>query len=614
MYYFRNLLATEGAAASKNVVPKRSETQKDLTWDLKDLFADDAAWEKAFEEVQPLVQKLAAYQGRVGESADVLLEIEKENEKAGLILMPLYTYASMKNDEDTGESKYNGMTARMGQFMARFMAAVAWYEPEIAALDDETLNRFYKEEPELELYRYHFDTIRRSREHMLSPREESLLARGSEVMGAAADIFSVLDNADQRFPVIKDEQGEDIELTHGRYGKLMESRSRRVREDAFRGLYSTYRQYRNTYAATLSANVKKHNYLAEVRGFSSARAAALFNNHIPESVYDQLLETVHGRLDLLHRYVALRKKMLGLDDMHCFDLYVPVVEEVDLEYTIEEARDILMKALAVLGEDYLKILDEAFRSRWIDFVENQGKRSGAYSGGCYNSPPYILMTWKGTLDNLYTLAHELGHSCHSYFTRHFQPYIYGDYSIFLAEIASTTNENLLTAYLLDTVSDPAIRRYILMHYLDGFKGTVFRQTQFADFEHLIHKADQEGIALTADWLAAEYGKMNARYYGEVLNADEEIALEWARIPHFYYNYYVYQYATGFSAATAFSSMILKGGEKEVEAYKGYLKAGSSADPIDVLKKAGLDMSSPKPISDALDRFEYYLTELEKLES
>lgn len=360
----------------------------------------------------------------------------------------------------------------------------------------------------------------------------------------------------------------------------------------------------------MSTQVKRDNFLAQSHHFSSAREAALFYNEIPEQVYDQLLHTVDANLSLLHRYVGLRKKLLGLDEIHTYDLYVPVVDEVDLTYTMEEARQIILKALAPLGEAYLDILKQAFSSRWIDYAENAGKRSGAYSGGCYDSPPYILMTWKGTLDNLYTLAHELGHSCHSYLTRENQSPTYGDYPIFLAEIASTCNENLLTSYLLDTIEDPATRRYIIMNYLDGFKGTVFRQTQFADFEQKIHQADQEGISLTADWMTQTYGELNQHYYGPELAKDPEIALEWARIPHFYYDFYVYQYATGFSAATAFAKLITEGGQAERDAYLKFLSSGSSAKPIDTLKAAGVDMSSAKPIEDAMARFDHFLSLLE----
>lgn len=603
--------AEENKAKMSGKVPLRSEVKVENTWDLAPLFRDDDAWEKAFAEAQAFIAEMAAAQGKMREGAAELLEIERQSEKVGRRVEALYVYASMKSDQDAADSRYSAMKARMGQFLSRLSAASSWYRPELVALTDEQLEAYYKEEPALLIYRRHHEDTRRARRHMLSEAEEKLLARAGEVIGSGGKVFSVLDNADQKFPAIKDEKGEEIEITHGRFGKLMENRDRRVRKDTFEGLYSTYRQYRNTYAATLAANVKAHNFNAEVRGFANARAAALFGNDVPEKVYDQLLQTVNGRLSLLHRYTALRRQLLKLDEIHSYDLYVPAIPDIDLEYSLDEAKEIVLKATAVLGADYTHILEEAFSSRWLDTAENQGKRSGAYSGGCYDSAPYILMTWKGTLDNLYTLAHELGHSCHSWLTRKNQPYVYGNYPIFLAEIASTTNENLLTQYLMDTLEDDTAKRYVMMHYLDGFKGTVFRQTQFADFEHLIHQADQQGTALTADWLCGQYADMNQRYYGPDLARDESISLEWARIPHFYYDYYVFQYATGFSAATAFSRRILSEGREAVEQYLGFLKSGSSQGPIDTLLTAGLDMSTEKPISDALDRFESVLEQMEE---
>lgn len=607
----RFLQTDEANHGTGQQVKLRSEVDPKETWDLTPIFPNDEAWEKAFAEAQDFIEEVAAGQGKMKNSASDLLEIEKTSEKIDRKISSLYVYASMKSDQDTADSRYNAMKARMGQYLSKLSAAGSWYSPELVALEDERLGAYYKDEPELEVYRHYHEDTRRARKHMLSESEEKLLARAGEVIGAGAKVFSVLDNADQKFPVIKDENDKNIEITHGRYGKLMENRNRRVRKDTFEGLYSTYRQYRNTYAATLSSNIKAHNFNAEVRGFKNAREAALFRNNVPEKVYDQLLQTVNERMSLLHRYTKLRKSLLNLDEMHSYDLYVPVIPDIDLEYSLDEAKEIILKATAVLGTDYEQILQEAFNNRWIDTVENQGKRSGAYSGGCYDSAPYILMTWKGTLGNLYTLAHELGHSCHSWLTRKNQPYVYGSYPIFLAEIASTTNENLLTQYLMDTLEDEEAKRYVMLNYLDGFKGTVFRQTQFADFEHLIHQADQNGTALTADWLCEQYGEMNQRYYGPDMVKDDSISLEWARIPHFYYNYYVFQYATGFSAATAFSKRILTEGQTAVDQYLGFLKSGKSQNPIDTLLTAGLDMSTAKPISDALDRFESVLEQMEK---
>lgn len=598
-------------AQASHEVPQRSQVAVETTWDLSPLFVDDAAWDQAFQAAQDFPAEIAAFQDNLTTAATNLLGFLETEDRHEREISKLYVYASMKNDEDTAVSKYTGMQSQMGQFLARYMAAASFAEPALANLEETTLHAFYETEPQLKHYKRKIDQVLAAKPHILSPSEEALLAGASQVLDGGSSVFEVLDNADQKFPVIQDEKGRDLELTHPRYSQMLQSRDRRVRKDTFQQYYTVYQQFRNTYAQTLATNVKKDNFLAQSHKFSSAREAALFYNEIPEQVYDQLLETVHANLPLLHRYVALRKKLLGLDEIHTYDLYVPVVEEIDLSYTMEEAQEIILKALAPLGEDYLDILREAFSSRWIDYAENAGKRSGAYSGGCYDSPPYILMTWKGTLDNLYTLAHELGHSCHSYLSRKNQTSTYSGYPIFLAEIASTFNENLLTNYLLETIEDPAARRYIIMNYLDGFKGTVFRQTQFADFEQQIHQADQAGTSLTADWLIENYGEMNQRYYGPDLVKDPEIALEWARIPHFYYNFYVYQYATGFSAATAFAKLVTEGGQAEREAYLKFLSSGSSAKPIDTLQEAGVDMSSPQPIEDAMARFEHFLSLLEK---
>jgi oligoendopeptidase F len=421
-----------------------------------------------------------------------------------------------------------------------------------------------------------------------------------------------MNNADLKFPVVKNDEGEDVQLTHGVYGQLLESTNRNVREQAFKSLYSVYHQFRNTFASTLSTHVKGHNYKAKIRGYGSAREAALSGNHIPEDVYETLTLVVNQYLPLLHRYVELRKELLGLDELHMYDLYTPLLAEAPVKFSYEEAQAKALEALKPLGEEYLEVVKKAFAERWIDVVENQGKRSGAYSSGAYDTQPYILLNWHDRLDELYTLVHEMGHSVHSYFTRHTQPYVYGDYSIFLAEIASTTNENLLTSYLLETEKDPKIRAYIINHYLDGFKGTIFRQTQFAEFEHFIHTEDAAGNPLTSEHLSKFYGELNMKYYGPIVVNDEEIKDEWSRIPHFYYNYYVYQYATGFSAASALAKRIVEAEPDALEKYLTYLKSGSSDYPIEVMKKAGVDMTQPTYIEDAMEIFAQRLDELEEL--
>jgi oligoendopeptidase F len=422
----------------------------------------------------------------------------------------------------------------------------------------------------------------------------------------------MLNNADLEFPSIINDKGEEVEVTHGRYTSFLESADRRVRHDAFKAVYETYGKFRNTFASTLTGQVKKDNFYAKVRNYKSAREAALANNNIPETVYDNLVNTINKYLPLLHRYVALRKKVLGLDELHMYDLYTPLVKDIQMKVTYNEAKDLILKGLEPMGEEYLSVLKEGFENRWVDVQENKGKRSGAYSSGAYGTNPYILMNWQDNVNNLFTLAHEFGHSVHSYYTRKSQPFAYGDYSIFVAEVASTCNENLLSEYLLKTLDDDKKRLYILNNYLETFRGTVFRQTMFAEFEHDIHMRAQNGEALTADLLTKVYYDLNKKYFGNDIVIDEEIGLEWARIPHFYYNYYVYQYATGLSASTALSKQILEEGEPAVTRYIDYLKAGSSDYPIEVLKKAGVDMTSTDPIENACKVFEEKLTEMEEL--
>jgi oligoendopeptidase F len=520
----------------------------------------------------------------------------------------------MRYDQDTTNSFYQGLDDRMKNLYSQAGSQLAYIVPEILSIDEGKINEFLKEKSELQLYKHALEELNLQRPHVLSAEMEALLAEAGEVMNASSNTFGMLNNADLQFPTIKDENGNDVEVTHGRYSRFLESSDQRVRHDAFKAVYDTYGKFRNTFASTISGNVKKDNFNARIRKYSSARQAALASNNIPESVYDNLVKTVNEHLPLLHRYIKLRKKVLGLKELHMYDLYTPLVKDVKMEIKYDEAKEIVLKGLAPLGEEYLQVLKEGFENRWVDIHENKGKRSGAYSSGAYGTNPYILLNWQDNVNNLFTLAHEFGHSVHSYFTRKNQPYPYGDYSIFVAEVASTCNEALLNDYLLKTIDDEQKRIYLLNHYLEGFRGTVFRQTMFAEFEHLIHQKAQNNEALTADLLTQEYYALNKKYYGEEdIVIDEEIGLEWTRIPHFYYNYYVYQYATGFSAATALSKQILEEGEPAVNRYiKEFLSAGSSDYPIEVLKKAGVDMNSSEPISNACKVFEEKLNEMEQL--
>lgn len=593
-------------------VPSRSEIKVEDTWKLEDIFASDDAWEKEFEEVKALIPQMEKFKGKLGESAQTLYDALQEQDELTMRVSKLYTYAHMRYDQDTTNSFYQGLNDRIKTLYTQIASALSYVTPEILSIEESKIKHYMAEHKELKLYAHALDEITRERPHILSESEEALLAQASEVLGSSSNTFGMLNNADLEFPSIKDENGEEVEITHGRYIRFLESSDRRVREEAFKAVYETYGKFKNTFASTLSGTVKKDNFSARVRHYNSARHSALSTNNIPEEVYDNLVKTVNDNLHLLHRYIDLRKKVLGIEELHMYDLYTPLVKDVKMEVTYEEAKDYILKGLKPLGEDYLNVLKEGFENRWVDVHENKGKRSGAYSSGTYGTNPYILMNWQDNVNNLFTLAHEFGHSVHSYYTRKTQPYPYGDYSIFVAEVASTCNEALLNDYLLKTIDDEKQRLYLLNHYLEGFRGTVFRQTMFAEFEHDVHVRAQNGEPLTPELLTKLYYDLNKKYFGDNLVIDEEIGLEWARIPHFYYNYYVYQYATGFSAAAALSKQILEEGNAAVERYVGFLKSGSSDYPIEVLKKAGVDMTTSQPIEEALAVFEEKLTEMERL--
>lgn len=590
---------------------ERHEIQEKYTWDLTSVFADDQAWRDEFASLEADVAKAADLEGQLLESAQRLLEITEL--QLGLMrrLEKLFVYASMKQDEDTRVAAYQELYSQINGLAARFGQTFAFYEPEFMEVTEEQLAAFMAEEPALELYRHYFERLLFQKEHVLSLKEEALLAGASEIFGSASEMFEILDNADIVLPMIEDADGQAVQLTHGNYIHFMESDDRRVRKDAFEALYSVYQQYQHTYAKTLQTTVKVHNYQAQIRKYQSARQAALAANFVPESVYDTLVTAVNRHLPLLHRYVELKSRILGLEDIRMYDVYTPLSRN-NLSISYEESLEKCKEVLAVLGDDYLAKVEDAFSNRWIDVYENKGKRSGAYSGGSYDTKAYMLLNWQDNLDNLYTLIHETGHSMHSSYSRESQPFVYGDYSIFLAEIASTTNENILTEKLLASVEDKESRFAILNHYLDGFRGTVFRQTQFAEFEQMIHQADQEGQVLTSDFLNKAYADLNAKYYGLATEGNPEIQYEWARIPHFYYNYYVFQYATGFAAASALADKIVHGTDEDREAYLNYLKAGNSDYPLAVMAKAGVDMEAEDYLNDAFAVFERRLNELESL--
>lgn len=599
-------------AKSTKELQTRNEVPEERTWKLEDIFATDDLWEEELENLRKNIPEILSFKGKVAESADTLYDVLKLQDNLSERLGKLYTYAHMRYDEDTTNSFYQALNAKAENVLTLASSSMSFLVPEILTIDKETLEKYFNEKKELEPYRHTLNEITRQRAHVLSQKEEELLAEASEPISSASETFSMLNNADLTFPTIKNEKGEEVDLTHGRYIGFLESKNRHVREEAFKAMYNTYGDFQHTFASTLIGNVKKNNFYAKVRNYDSARRAALDGNKIPEQVYDNLVEAVNEKLPLLHRYAALRKKVLELDELHMYDMYTPLVQDVDMKISYEQAQEYVLDSLKPMGSEYIDIVKEGFKNRWIDVEENKGKRSGAYSSGAYGTNPYILLNWQDNVNDLFTLIHELGHSVHSYHTRKSQPFRYGNYSIFVAEVASTCNEALLNDYMLNHLTDEKQKLYLLNHFLEGFRGTLFRQTMFAEFEHDIHQRLQNGEALTSKRLNEIYYDLNKKYFGDDVVSDEEIGLEWARIPHFYMNYYVYQYATGYSAATALANKILSGEEGAVDRYIGFLKAGSSDYPIEVLKKAGVDMTSKQPILDALDVFEEKLTEMENI--
>ncbi|HER0864525.1 TPA: oligoendopeptidase F [Streptococcus pyogenes] len=591
----------------------RSHLEEKYTWDLSTIFATDKDWEAEVSDLATEIDAAKDFSGHLLDSSANLLTITDTYLELARRVEKVYVYAHMKNDQDTTVAKYQEYQAKASGLYAKFSEVFSFYDPEVMMLHQEDYQAFLTETPDLKVYNHFFDKLFQAREHVLSQAEEELLAGAQEIFNGAEETFSILDNADIVFPVVKNDKGEDVELTHGNFISLMESKDRSIRQAAYEAMYSTYEQFQHTYAKTLQTNVKVQNYKARVHKYDSARQAAMAANFIPEAVYDTLLETVNKHLPLLHRYLKLRQEVLGLDDLKMYDVYTPL-SETDLAIGYDEALEKAEKVLAVFGKDYADRVHRAFTERWIDVHVNKGKRSGAYSGGSYDTNAFMLLNWQDTLDNLYTLVHETGHSLHSTFTRETQPYVYGDYSIFLAEIASTTNENIMTEALLNEVQDEKERFAILNHYLDGFRGTVFRQTQFAEFEHAIHQADQKGEVLTSEYLNQLYADLNEKYYGLSKKDNHFIQYEWARIPHFYYNYYVYQYATGFAAASYLADKIVHGTQDDIGHYLAYLKSGNSDYPLEVIAKAGVDMVKGDYLEAAFKVFDERLTELEVLVS
>lgn len=594
-------------------LPRRDEIDPRYKWNLQLIYATDEDWEADFARLEAMLPQLTAYRNTLSAGAANLLGCLQLMDEIGLISGRLSAYATMRKDEDNTNSTYQAQYQRVISLWTRVSAAAAFFMPELLAIEADKLAEFMAAEEGLGIYRQYLDDLARHREHVRSPEVEAVLAEVGEVARAPQSIFSMLDNADIKFPAITDEEGRAVELTKGRYQRFLQSKDRRVRQEAFKALYSTYRRYENTLATALGANVRKDAFYARVRGHTSSLSMALHGGNIPEAVYTNLIETVHRNLPTLHRYIDLRRRLMHLGELHIYDLYVPLVEEVDWRISYDEAVDTVLQALAPLGEEYGSILRQGLKGGgWVDVFETQGKTGGGYSMGAYSTPPYILLNYQDNVESMYTLAHEVGHSMHSYLTRATQPYIYGRYTIFVAEVASMVNEALLTAHLLGQVKEASLMRYLINHQLDAFRTTLYRQAMFAEFELEVHSRVARGEALTPEGLCSYYKDLVQRYHGPNTVADPEISLEWARIPHFYRTFYVYQYATGMAAAMALSRQILGEGQGAVERYLTFLRAGSSDYSTDLLARAGVDMTRPEPVQQALDLFADLVGEMERL--
>ena len=592
-------------------IPERKDVNFADTWALTDLYGSDAEWHEDFQWNQDYLKFVKGYQGRLGESAQLLYNWLQLGDEMSLIFEHLAVYAFRRADEDTRATKPQEMCAQLTNFMTQLNTATAFETNEILAIPDEKLEQFYKEVPALEGYRRHLDEIRRRRAHILSPAEERLLAMAGELSENPDNIFSMLNDADLTFPDAIDAQGEAHHVTHGSYIPMMYGSDRTLRKSAFESLYGVYESHKNTLAATLAAQAKQLWFFAQARNYPSALAAALDRTEVPESVYHSLIDAVRENLPKLHRYTSLRKKLLGVEELHFYDLYANMVGDVEMKFTFQEAKELVLKALAPLSENYLNGLRAGFEGRWIDVYENVGKRSGAYSSGA-RPHPFVLLNFQGTLNDVFTLAHEMGHAMHSEMSYVNQPVVYSDYVIFVAEVASTCNEALLMEYLLNNTTDKREKAYLINYFLEQFRTTLYRQTMFAEFELKINELAQQGQGITADRCCEIYRKLNEDYFGKDIVVDDQIALEWARIPHFYYNYYVYQYATGYAAAIAISRRILKEGQPAVDDYFKFLSGGCSKSPLDLLRGAGVDMESVEPVNQAIALFDSLLDEMEAL--
>lgn len=589
----------------------REEIDSKYKWDLSSMFPSDEAFEAGLEELKAYCPKLLAFKGKISTSAQALLEFLQLEDQMNLLLYKIINYAERKSDEDTRVAKYQAYVANATSAYTQVGEATSWFAAELLAIPAESVEKFYAEVPALEFYRRKLNKILNQREHTLSAEEEALLARAEELAVQPTNIFSMFDDADLTFDDAVDSEGKTHKLTSGSFVPLLMNGDRVLRESAFKQLYSRFGEFRNTSAAILTSQVKNLQFFSSSRKYASSLEAALAENEISVEVYNNLIDAVHQNFPAFYKYVDLRKRVMGLDELHFWDVYTPLVDDVDMKFTYEEACDLIVKALAPMGEEYVGLVKKGLESRWVDVYETPGKRSGAYSAGGKGMNPVMLLNFQGGLDDVYTLIHEMGHSLHTYFSSYNQEITYSDYSIFVAEVASTCNEALLSHYLLEHETDPARHAYILNHFLEGFRGTIYRQCMFAEFERDINQMNAEGVALNAEVLSERYGQLCAEYFGPGIELDEEIKLEWSRIPHFYYNFYVYQYCIGFSAAIALSQRILSKGEPAVKDYIGYLSGGCSKTPIELLRGAGVDMATPDPVNAALKYFGELVDQLEQ---
>lgn len=589
----------------------REEIDNKYKWDLSSMFPSDEAFEAGLEELKAYCPKMLAFKGKISTSAQALLEFLQLEDQMNLLLYKIINYAERKSDEDTRVAKYQAYVANATSAYTQVGEATSWFAAELLAIPAESVEKFYAEVPALEFYRRKLNKILNQREHTLSAEEETLLARAEELAVQPTNIFSMFDDADLTFDDAVDSEGKAHKLTSGSFVPLLMDADRVLRESAFKQLYSRFGEFRNTSAAILTSQVKNLQFFSSSRKYASSLEAALAENEIPVEVYNNLIDAVHQNFPAFYKYVDLRKRVMGLNELHFWDVYTPLVDDVDMKFTYEEACDLIVKALAPMGEEYVNLVKKGLESRWVDVYETPGKRSGAYSAGGKGMNPVMLLNFQGGLDDVYTLIHEMGHSLHTYFSSHNQEITYSDYSIFVAEVASTCNEALLSHYLLEHETDPARHAYILNHFLEGFRGTIYRQCMFAEFERDINQMNADGVALNAEVLSERYGKLCAEYFGPGIELDEEIKLEWSRIPHFYYNFYVYQYCIGFSAAIALSQRILSEGEPAVKDYIGYLSGGCSKTPIELLRGAGVDMATPDPVNAALKYFGELVDQLEQ---